>query len=76
MLVITRREQEGVVIYDEGGAEVARVSVAQASQGKVKLCLTAPSHVKFLRDELINGYDKNNSGTVAPNLRSSNVNLN
>lgn len=66
MLVVTRKYGQGVVIYDEDGQEVAVVTVVKATQGKAQLGVTAHSHVKILRTELVEGFDEQ-SGKAAPN---------
>jgi len=47
MLVIRRREGEGIVI--DGGIEVL---VNEVSGGRVKLCILAPPQVEVLRKEV------------------------
>lgn len=53
MLVITRRNEEGVVIFDENDNLVARVSAIKTTNGKAQLGFEAPRHVKILREELV-----------------------
>ena len=47
-LVVTRKKNESVYID-----EVIKVTVVEASSGKVKLAIYAPEHIQMLREELL-----------------------
>ncbi|MBS0262040.1 MAG: carbon storage regulator [Planctomycetes bacterium] len=51
MLVLTRKENEAIVIRDQFGAEI-RLSVKAISGNKVRLGIEAPSDVRILREEV------------------------
>lgn len=51
MLVVTRRPNEFVVLYDENGNEV-RVTVLKTRRGETRLGFTAPQSVRIVRGEI------------------------
>lgn len=53
MLVITRKEQERVVMYDEDGKEIAVILLVKSTDGKAQIGFEAPRSVRILRHELI-----------------------
>jgi carbon storage regulator CsrA len=53
MLVITRKDQEGLVILDESGQTLAVIKAVKSTYGKTKLGIDAPSYIKVLREELL-----------------------
>ena len=53
MLVITRREGEGIQLFDrESGKFLARVIVVMGENYKARLGIDAPNDILVLRDEL------------------------
>jgi carbon storage regulator CsrA len=57
MLVLSRRVQEGLVLYDETGM-VIRISVHELRGQAVRLAIDAPKCVRVLRDELPTAQEK------------------
>ncbi len=55
MLVLTRKNNEGVLILDEEGNILARVVVVKTTQGKVQVGIEADPQTKILREELYEG---------------------
>lgn len=52
-LMLTRKRGQAVVLLDEKGELIARVSVGDAEQNKAKLYFEAPKSVVIMREELL-----------------------
>lgn len=51
MLVLTRKEDEQIVIYDESGV-IAKVKINKIDRNQVRIGVEAESHIKIDRDEI------------------------
>jgi carbon storage regulator len=52
MLVLTRRQSEGIVMTDPQTGETIHLMVTEIRGDKVRIGITAPDTVTILRDEL------------------------
>ena len=52
-LALTRKEEDGIMIGDD-----IHIKVIKIASNKVRLLIDAPEDVVILRDELIEGHDK------------------
>jgi sRNA-binding carbon storage regulator CsrA len=58
VLVLTRRENQSVVLFDAAGRELARVTITSIRKSRgngptVQIGLTADPTIKILRDEVV-----------------------
>ena len=61
MLVITRRNDESVMIGDQ-----IEIIVSEISSDKVKLCIKAPKEIPIMRKELLELCDLNQEASNVP----------
>lgn len=61
MLVITRRNDESVIIGDQ-----IEIIVSEISSDKVKLCIKAPKEIPIMRKELLEICDSNQEASNMP----------
>lgn len=52
MLLLTRRVGESVLIKDEHGRNICRVTLVSNIRGSKRLGFSAPPHIKIIREEL------------------------
>jgi carbon storage regulator CsrA len=57
MLILTRKNNEGVVVLDEEGQILVSFTVLKTTQGKAQVGIDALPAIKILRDELYLGED-------------------
>ncbi|SHI42997.1 carbon storage regulator, CsrA [Clostridium cavendishii DSM 21758] len=67
MLIVTRKQGEGIVIGDN-----IEVSVVKLENGSVKLAINAPKEVKILRKELLKEVQDENKEAVFISLEALN----
>ncbi len=60
MLVVTRKQDEGLIISDD-----IEITVLEVSKDKVKIGISAPKEVKIIRSELKDARQTNELAAVA-----------
>lgn len=59
MLVISRKESESIMIGED-----IEVIISNIGSEKVKICISAPKHVRIVRKELLETQDMNKEANV------------
>lgn len=53
MLCLTRKEHEGIIIFDAKTQETIRFDISKIQGSKVTVAIQAPEHCRILRTELM-----------------------
>lgn len=67
MLIVTRKQGEGIVIGDN-----IEISIVKLENGSVKLAINAPKEIKILRKELLKEVQDENKEAVLVSLEALN----
>lgn len=65
MLIITRKENDSLLIEVNGGTELIEIKINEISNNQVKLGMNAPSGCKIWRSEIYQTVQNNRQATKA-----------